>query len=112
MSVIDSKTKIVITFHLVCLAISITLSAFDKSTWFIVIIQWSMILYQIYSDMCYKRTMHEVSLDLHFWFENEKEIDEWMKDNIKMSAFACKRMGNDYYFLRKSDAAGFKLRWV
>lgn len=88
------------------------LKVFDISLLSIIGMQTVLILYATYVDMGYKRTMHEVSLDIDVWFEHQQEIEQWIKNNIKMSTFVCKIMGSNYYFLRKSDAVGFKLRWL
>lgn len=45
------------------------------------------------------------------YMANADEIEEWLKDNIIMG-FTYTNKGNIYYFLRNTDAAGFKLRWI
>ena len=107
----DTRSKIIISIHFLCIII-IVIGAFLEIHTYVFVLQLPTLFYQGYMDVFYKQTMHEVSLDLEVWFENEKEIDEWIKNNIKLSVVAFKQMGTRYYFLRKTDAMGFKLKWV
>lgn len=45
------------------------------------------------------------------YMEHADEIEKWLKDNIAMG-FMHVNEGNTYYFLRNTDATGFKLRWI
>lgn len=108
---IDTRSKIILSIHLLCIVL-IVIGAFLDLYFYVYFLQIPTLFYQLYTDAFYKRTMHEVSLDSSFWVHNHEELSEWIKDNVRWSVLYYKSMGSKYYFIRKTDAAGFKLRWI
>ena len=43
--------------------------------------------------------------------EHKAEISKWLDTNMALSV-TYRNIGDDYYFLRKTDAIGFKLVWA
>lgn len=108
---IDMRSRVIMSIHFFCLII-IVIAAFLEINSYVYILQLPTLFYQLYTDAFYKRTMHEVSFDSSFWVDHSAELNEWIKDNVRWSVFFYKSIGSRYYFIRKTDAVGFKLRWV
>lgn len=45
------------------------------------------------------------------YMQSHDDIKEWLVENVKFD-FLYRNEANEYYFLRDSDATGFKLRWI
>ena len=54
---------------------------------------------------------YHVTLPAKVYMNDSGEIEEWLKDNITFK-FMHINNGEAFFFLRKSDAMGFKLRWI
>lgn len=46
------------------------------------------------------------------WSEKHEEFDKWIEENIKYKLLLTCKVQTSYYFMRKTDAMAFKLRWL
>lgn len=66
---------------------------------------------QLLNVWYFNKKAHKIELDLNYWFYHREEIDLWVKDNIRW-IFLYKILGNNYSFMRETDAMAFKLKFV
>jgi hypothetical protein len=46
------------------------------------------------------------------WSEKHEEFDKWIDENIRYKDLLTCKVQTSYYFMRKTDAMAFKLRWM